>query len=1148
MILRALPLRIALAAAVLVLVLPGCKSTSFVGQRYDNFSAYYNTFYNARQAYAEATKSLEEPESRIDRNAYLPLFPRPAGANANAFQKPVIDRSAELLREHPDSKWVDDALQLIGQAYFYQQNYVGAEQKFREVIGLESGLRDEARFWLARTLIASDRLDEAATFLLAALADEDALDRRWRGRMHLALSGLYVQQERWELSAEQLEKGIELTRDKQLRGRAQFLLGQVYEAQGRFGDAANAYDDVLRVNPPYGLDYAARVNAIRALALDGQGQDALGRVARMQRDDKYYDARAEVRYLRGFVQKELGRPDDAFLTFDALLYDDDPASGVQTVRGPVHYALGELYRDAYQDYVMAAAHFDTASTSLRTPAQSGRGQGGGRGQAAAAPILTRAAITDAPEMARNFGAFAEARESVAMQDSLLELGALGEEEFDARILAIRQQRAREAVALQREQERRQIEQQFAGGGGGTGSFEEGSRNRTTTRAASNAQGGGAGTNTPAFEARQTASNMTVVAAGFLGVMDPIRIQEGQRAFIDRWGPRPLVPNWRRMEAVEAAGLEDTEGGRADLPFDLAEANVEEALPPIDVSAIPRDSVSLRRVRQTRANARYEVANVLFLALGRPDSAATWYRTVIEEDGDFPVSTRAYYALAEVQQSLGDTLSARSLYQQLLAQSDDYELQQRARERLGEATREADRPSADTLALAEAAYEDAYRQWQADRYADALDAFAGLVVSYPETPSAPQALLAAGSTFAEWAQRDSLDLFGPIPFGLPDSLLLAARIAELAPRPEPARDTTALAPDAPESIAPSDSLVASPEESGADRGLDAPDRAADDAEGDARRRDRSVPDRAVLDRRSGRAGTEAPEPFDPARDRAARRDEPEGELAKREGAEERDLRDRTGALGQAEEARAQAASADTARAAIGPDASLPGATTAPLDTAIVADDWVPHALPVDLPRLYEVIASQYGDTPYAPVARRLGATLEARRPRAAIDSTAADSLAGLAADSVLAESPSAQGAPPVAAAPVRDEPLADADRAARRAALGLPPGAPLPGEAPIFDEYDEAPQLIGGESLLRQRLEYPLAAAEENIEADVEVYVVIDEEGVVIEATPARATGSEFEAEAVRVLMESRFTPALVDALPVRSRLRYTVPFRMDSGQ
>ena len=75
-----------------------------------------------------ALQSIEEGNRQVDRSRYVPIFLEPTGrVDESAFEK-ATQKSADVIREHPDSKWVDDALLLIGKSHFYQQNYVGAAQ------------------------------------------------------------------------------------------------------------------------------------------------------------------------------------------------------------------------------------------------------------------------------------------------------------------------------------------------------------------------------------------------------------------------------------------------------------------------------------------------------------------------------------------------------------------------------------------------------------------------------------------------------------------------------------------------------------------------------------------------------------------------------------------------------------------------------------------------------------------------------------------------------------------------------------------------------------------------------------------------------------------------------------------------------------
>src|SRR5690625_7200157 len=71
------------AAFICAVLLAGCSQTSFLGRHVQNFTAYYNTFYNARQSFDEGIRNIERAPLTIDESRFLPDYP------------PAPERSAE---------------------------------------------------------------------------------------------------------------------------------------------------------------------------------------------------------------------------------------------------------------------------------------------------------------------------------------------------------------------------------------------------------------------------------------------------------------------------------------------------------------------------------------------------------------------------------------------------------------------------------------------------------------------------------------------------------------------------------------------------------------------------------------------------------------------------------------------------------------------------------------------------------------------------------------------------------------------------------------------------------------------------------------------------------------------------------------------
>lgn len=767
-----------LLATTLFFAVAGCGGNSFVGKHYDNFTSYYNTFYNAEQDYENGVNAMEFSQQPIDRTRYIGIFGGPPRSGGNVNFQNAIERSADVLRDHPRSKWVDDALILIGKSYFYQENYVGAEQKFREVIAFETGLEEDARIWLGRTLMAA-RAYESAQQHFASSLDREGMSRRSVARLRLALGELSVKQGDFETAAVELEAGLPDVRSNDFRAKGAFLLGQVYETLERYEEAVEAYRRVFKARPPYELDYAASLSIVRVQGMYLDGVAALDALRRMDRDDKHYDRRFELAYVRGRIYQAQEQPRDALSMYWHILYEEENIG--QNIRGLTHYALAELYRDVFKDYLLASAHFDTARTSIPS-SPSGSGQSFQH---------TPEAVTDAARQAEVFAGFANVRNDIARMDSLLELGRLSDEAFDERILALQQQKAEELAEERRRAEQLQAERGFQDAASRTG-----------------AGGVGAGS-----------SSTDTGEAGFLYHRDRTRVQEARMNFVARWGERPHVPDWRRIEAVTIALSErehsDSREGVAGSGSGMDGAGMY-ALPLIDISDVPRDSLSQVIMEGERALARYELGNVLFLSMNEPDSAAVWYRMVIEKDADAEVAQRAFYALAEVQRSLGDIASAQGIYRQVLSDYPDSDFAARVRIELGLEPVEM----FDSLAVALEEYDAAVIRWRRGAYEEALNRMVLIASRYRNMEVAPRALFAAGRIYFEWAASDSLDVFGPLPIELPDSVLARAGILELVAALPSSADTllaqeqetgTDFSPEDSEEYAIPDTVVVPPED-------------------------------------------------------------------------------------------------------------------------------------------------------------------------------------------------------------------------------------------------------------------------------------------------------------------------------------------------
>lgn len=140
--------------------------------------AHFNTFYNAERKYDEAMEIRRRADPEREKIT----------TQEEQLYKDAFERAARVVKYWPDSKWVDDALLLMGRASFEKGDYSTALRKFDEILVLypNSGLVGEALLMKGRTLYQTKDYPAAVEALNRAAEQGGG---RWRGDVlhHLGL-------------------------------------------------------------------------------------------------------------------------------------------------------------------------------------------------------------------------------------------------------------------------------------------------------------------------------------------------------------------------------------------------------------------------------------------------------------------------------------------------------------------------------------------------------------------------------------------------------------------------------------------------------------------------------------------------------------------------------------------------------------------------------------------------------------------------------------------------------------------------------------------------------------------------------------------------------------------------------------------------
>jgi tetratricopeptide (TPR) repeat protein len=333
---------------------------------------YFNTFYNAEQAFAEGERLAGDAPPGSD---------LPSAAQA-AYRKSV-EKSSRVLAEHGESGWADDALLLLAKAHYRLGNHAESSAALRALLRdhPESGLRREAMLWMTRVgreagdyaaargvaedLLAAGELSDddrvavelelAQTALAAgdpdrALAIYDAL-RRDAPRL-AADHGVDLLAARARLARGDAQGALGDLRamvaaegDPERRREAAFTVAEALMAEGRREEGLEAYRELLEAGVSDSAGAAIRLTLAEAHEADGDAAAAseeLGAAARLVPSTPLA---ARALYRRGLLEwRQMSRRNEAKDTFvEAYLQDpegeiaDSALAAARTIAEIQHY-------------------------------------------------------------------------------------------------------------------------------------------------------------------------------------------------------------------------------------------------------------------------------------------------------------------------------------------------------------------------------------------------------------------------------------------------------------------------------------------------------------------------------------------------------------------------------------------------------------------------------------------------------------------------------------------------------------------------------------------------------------------------------------------------------------------------------------------
>lgn len=313
-----------------VIIISACSThkNNAKSRFWHSFNARYNTYYNGTLAYIDG--SLEKEKGNKDN--FTEIIPLYTVGNKNSrtlgsgnFDK-AIEKSEKAIKLHSikkkpewtkkrrktekDIEWLGrkeynpmlwKAWMLMGRSQFYKGDFDAAAATFSYMSRLyqtQPAIYSKARAWLAKAYIEENWMYDAEDVIHNM--QRDSIHWSARKEWDYTFADYYIHLGEYDKAIPYLQKVIKHEMRKKQKAREWFLLGQLYEKQGMKAEAYKAYKKVIRQNPPYELEFNARIAMTEVMAA-GQSKQMISKLRRMARSDNNKDYLDQLYYAIGNI-------------------------------------------------------------------------------------------------------------------------------------------------------------------------------------------------------------------------------------------------------------------------------------------------------------------------------------------------------------------------------------------------------------------------------------------------------------------------------------------------------------------------------------------------------------------------------------------------------------------------------------------------------------------------------------------------------------------------------------------------------------------------------------------------------------------------------------------------------------------------------
>ena len=420
-----------IALVCLITMLGSCsvKKNTWMSRTVHSVNTRYNVYFNGIQSYEEGLLSIANA-NQDDYSTIIHMYPisNPESVSAAASNMDkAIEKSRKSIKLHSIKKkpkrnikkWNDpkyrqfyeqqefnpalkDAWLLLAKAEFHKGDFLGSAGTFGYIAKHYSTDNDmviKCQLWTARAYAEMNWIYEAEEALLKI--NQNQISRENTGLYAAVNADLMLKRKRYSEAIPFLELALSKEKDKKQAIRFNYLLAQLYQQAGNSQKAHSYYTNVIRKNPPYELDFNARMNRIQLNQKDvNTVRKELNKMIKNRNNKDYLD---QLYYALGNSYIQRGDTATAIKNY-VIAADTSQRNGIE--KAIVLVTLGDLYYKQ-QQYAKAQPAYDEAAKILPN---------------------TNSDYARVSRLAETLGELVSQQNIVLLQDSLLHLSTLSKEE------------------------------------------------------------------------------------------------------------------------------------------------------------------------------------------------------------------------------------------------------------------------------------------------------------------------------------------------------------------------------------------------------------------------------------------------------------------------------------------------------------------------------------------------------------------------------------------------------------------------------------------------------------------------------------------------------------------------------------------------